>query len=157
MSEKQYGPGQGPGPKAITEDDLVKLLGEQQFGVLATNKRNGRPHVSTVVYQWDPEERIIRISTTADRAKVRRLRNDPRAALHASTPGHMGFAVAEGIAEVSEISERPGDETGLELLAMSPGFDDPADEQAFLEQMVKDRRVVIRLLVDHLYGTVIAA
>ncbi|GAA4365353.1 TIGR03618 family F420-dependent PPOX class oxidoreductase [Actinomadura sp. NPDC048032] len=152
----EYGPGQGPGPKPVGEDELSRLLGEQQFGVLATNRKSGHPHVSTVVYTWDPDERVVRISTTADRAKVKQLRRDPRAALHASGPGHLSFAVAEGAAELSAVSEEPGDATGRELLAMTPGFDDPADERAFLEQMVKDRRLVIRLRVARLYGTVLA-
>ncbi|MBO2460553.1 TIGR03618 family F420-dependent PPOX class oxidoreductase [Actinomadura violacea] len=151
----EYGPGQGPGPKPIDDDGLARLLGEQQFAVLATNRKNGHPHLSTVVYAWDPAERIVRISTTAGRAKVKQIRNDPRAALHASGPDHLSFAVAEGTAELSETSTEPGDATGRELLAMTPGFPDPADERAFLEQMVKDERLVIRLYVDRLYGTVL--
>ncbi|MBD2896362.1 F420H(2)-dependent reductase [Actinomadura sp. RB99] len=151
-----YGPGQGPGPKPVGEDDLARLLGEQQFAVLATTKKSGHPHLSTVVYTWDAAERIARISTTAGRAKVRQIRADPRAALHASAPDHLSFVVAEGRAELSGISEKPGDDAGRELLAMTPGFPDPADERAFLEQMVKDRRLVIRLHVDRLYGTVLA-
>ncbi|MGI5417346.1 TIGR03618 family F420-dependent PPOX class oxidoreductase [Actinomadura luteofluorescens] len=152
----EYGPGQGPGPKPIGDDDLSRLLGEQQFGVLATNRKSGHPHVSTVVYTWDPDERVVRISTTDGRAKVKQLLRDPRAALHASGPGNLSFAVAEGSAELSPVSEEPGDATGRELLAMTPGFEDPADERAFLEQMVKDRRLVIRLHVDRLYGTILA-
>ncbi|GAA1872451.1 PPOX class F420-dependent oxidoreductase [Actinomadura bangladeshensis] len=152
----EYGPGQGPGPKPVGEDELSRILGEQRFAVLATNKKNGHPHVSTVVYTWDPGERVVRISTTAGRAKVKQLRRDPRAALHASSPDHLSFAVAEGTAALSEISERPGDAAGRELLAMTPGFPDPADEQAFLKQMVADRRLVIRLHVTRLYGTVLA-
>ena len=149
----EYGPGQGPGPKPVGEDDLARLLGEQQFAVLATNRKNGHPHLSTVVYAWDPAERVARISTTDGRAKVRQLRNDPRAALHASSADHMAFAVVEGTAELSEVSTEPGDATGRELLAMTPGFADPADERAFLEQMVADRRLVIRLRATRLYGT----
>ncbi|WP_242908974.1 pyridoxamine 5'-phosphate oxidase family protein [Actinomadura terrae] len=152
----EYGPGQGPGPKSIGEDDLARVLAEQTFAVLATNRANGHPHLSTVVYDWDPAERVVRISTTAGRAKVRQISADPRAALHAATPDHMAFAVAEGTAELSEISKEPGDATGRELLAMTPGFDDPDDERLFLEQMVKDRRLVIRLRVNRLYGTVLA-
>ncbi|QKG22657.1 pyridoxamine 5'-phosphate oxidase family protein [Actinomadura verrucosospora] len=151
----EYGPGQGPGPQPIGDDDLARLLGEQQFAVLATNRKSGHPHLSTVVYAWDAAARTVRISTTAGRAKVKQIRNDPRAALHASGPDHLLFAVAEGTAELSEISTEPGDATGRELLAMTPGFPDPADERAFLEQMVKDERLVIRLHVDRLYGTVL--
>ncbi|MBE1533444.1 pyridoxamine 5'-phosphate oxidase family protein [Actinomadura algeriensis] len=152
----EYGPGQGPGPKPVAQDDLERLLAAQPFGVLATNKRDGHPHLSTVVHTWDPDARIVRISTIAGRAKVRQLANDPHAALHVSSDDHMSFAVAEGTAEVSEVSERPGDDVGRELLAMTPGFPDPSDERAFLEQMVKDRRQVIRLRVTRLYGTVLA-
>lgn len=64
----------------------------------------------------------------------------------------MAFAVAEGPAEVSPVSVVPGDETGRELLAMQAPFTDPADETAFFRNVAGDRRVVIRLRVDRLYG-----
>lgn len=63
------------------------------------------------------------------------------------------FAVAEGEAEVSEITTVPGDAVGRELLGMIPKAAKPEDEEAFLEQLVAERRVVIRLKVDRLYGT----
>lgn len=47
----------------------------------------------------------------------------------------------------------PGDAIERELLALMSGFEDPADETAFLEQMVANRRVVIRIRVSRLYGT----
>ncbi|OLT38414.1 PPOX class F420-dependent enzyme [Actinomadura sp. CNU-125] len=152
----EYGPGQGPGPKPVTQDDLERLLAAQPFGVLAIGTPGGHPHLSTVVHTWDPDARIVRISTVAGRAKVRRLADDPRAALHVSSDDHMSFAVAEGTAEVSAVTETPGDAVGRELLALTPGFADPSDERAFLEQMVADRRQVIRLHVTRLYGTVLA-
>ncbi|QFG21999.1 pyridoxamine 5'-phosphate oxidase family protein [Actinomadura sp. WMMB 499] len=152
----EYGPGQGPGPKPASAADLERLLASQPFGVLATNRRSGHPHLSTVVHTWDADARTVRISTVAGRAKVRQLGDDPRAALHVSSDDHLSFAVAEGTAEVSEVSGTPGDAVGRELLAMTPGFPDPADERAFLEQMVKDRRQVIRLRVTRIYGTVLA-
>ncbi|WP_020673470.1 PPOX class F420-dependent oxidoreductase [Amycolatopsis nigrescens] len=146
-------PGSGPGPKALSGDDLDGILAAHQFGVLASNKRNGRPHLTTMAYVWDPAERVLRISTTADRAKVRQLRRDPRAALHVSGGDFWSFVVAEGEVELSEISTTPGDAAGRELLKLRPPFDDPAEENAFLEQMVADRRLVIRLRVERTYGT----
>ncbi|MGW0073578.1 TIGR03618 family F420-dependent PPOX class oxidoreductase, partial [Streptosporangium sandarakinum] len=119
--------------------------------------RDGRPHLASMVFGWDPEERVIRISSAEGRIKVTHLRRDPRATLHAQGENVFSYAVAEGEAEVSEASAEPGDTTGRELLAMAGGFDDPADETAFLEQMVKDRRVVIRLRVSRLYGTALDA
>lgn len=129
------------------------MLGAQQFGVLASVKRSGHPHLSTVLYQWDPDERTVRISTTADRLKVRQLRRDPHAALHVAGPDVWSFAVAEGVAEISDASTVPGDATGRELLAMTSALNAPADEAAFLRQLVAERRLVIRLRVSRLYGT----
>ncbi|GAA0948987.1 PPOX class F420-dependent oxidoreductase [Actinocorallia libanotica] len=142
-----------PAPRALTEEEAARLIGAQRFGALATVKRSGHPHLSTVLYHWDPAERIIRVSTTEDRLKTRHVRNDPRLALHVSGPDVWSFAVAEGEAEVSEPTAEPGDAIGRELLSLTPGFDDPAQEAAFLAQAVAERRVVIRLRVSRLYGT----
>ncbi|GAA1350794.1 pyridoxamine 5'-phosphate oxidase family protein [Streptomyces beijiangensis] len=150
MSKK---PGSGPAPRALTDEELSTLLQGQQFGTLASVRKTGHPHMSTVLYHWSPEERVIRVSTTADRLKVRQLRNDPHASLHVQGPNVWSFAVAEGEAEVSEESTVPGDAVGRELLALTPGFEDPEEEAGFLEQLVDDRRVVVRLRVSRLYGT----
>ncbi|MCX5141755.1 MULTISPECIES: pyridoxamine 5'-phosphate oxidase family protein [unclassified Streptomyces] len=147
------GPGAGPGPRVLTEAELSRLLREQQFGVLASVRRTGHPHLTTVLYSWDAEERVVRVSSTADRLKPRQLRTDPHAALHVSGPDVFSFAVAEGEAEVSAPAAVPGDDVSRELLSLTPGFADPAEEAAFLAQVVADRRVVIRIRVSRLYGT----
>ncbi|MFE5208131.1 PPOX class F420-dependent oxidoreductase [Streptomyces sp. NPDC056600] len=144
---------QGPAPRALSDDALSDLLGGQQFGTLATIKRSGHPHLTTMLYHWDPEARVARFSTTADRVKLRHLRHDPRASLHVQGGDVWSFAVAEGEAEVSDVTTEPGDEVGRELLAMVPERAKPEDERAFLEQLVAERRVVIRLKADRLYGT----
>ncbi|MFF2042521.1 pyridoxamine 5'-phosphate oxidase family protein [Kitasatospora sp. NPDC058170] len=144
---------QGPAPRPLSDEALSELLGAQQFGTLATTRRSGHPHLTTMLYRWDQAERILRFSTTADRAKAAHLRQRPLAALHVQGPDAFSFAVAEGSAEVSEPSSTPGDATGRELLAMLPEEFRPADPQAFLAEQVAERRVVIRLRVDRLYGT----
>ncbi|MFE3017957.1 pyridoxamine 5'-phosphate oxidase family protein [Streptomyces sp. NPDC059256] len=146
-------PGGGPAPRALSEEELDTLLRSQQFGVLASVKRSGHPHLSTVLFHWSPRERIVRVSTTADRLKARQLRRDPHTALHVSGPDVWSFAVAEGDAVVSEPSTEPGDAVGRELLSMTPGFTDPGEEAAFLQQLVRERRVVVRIEVTRLYGT----
>jgi hypothetical protein len=75
--ESTYAPGRGPGALALSDDALAQLLGAHQMGILATNKRSGHPQLSNVAYVWDASERIARISTTADRLKVRQLQRDP--------------------------------------------------------------------------------
>ncbi|MBC9712039.1 TIGR03618 family F420-dependent PPOX class oxidoreductase [Streptomyces sp. TRM66268-LWL] len=146
-------PASGPAPRVLSDAELSELLGAQQFSVLATVRRTGHPHLSTVLHHWDPQERILRISTTAGRLKVRQIQADPHAALHVSGPGNWSFAVAEGEAEVSGPTMTPGDAVGRELLSLTPGFSDPDDELGFLEQLVDEQRVVIRLRVSRLYGT----
>ncbi|CAM5644431.1 pyridoxamine 5'-phosphate oxidase family protein [Streptomyces narbonensis] len=142
-------------PRALSDDALSELLSSQQFGTLATNKSSGHPHLTTMLFHWDPAERVVRFSTTADRVKVKQIRRDPRAAVHVPGGDVWSFAVAEGEAEVSEVTTVPGDATGRELLAMVPEAARPRgeDEAAFLAQLVDERRVVIRLKVSRLYGT----
>ncbi|MEU9109130.1 TIGR03618 family F420-dependent PPOX class oxidoreductase [Streptomyces xanthophaeus] len=124
-------PNAGPPPRALTDQELSQLLSQQQFGVLASVRSTGHPHLSTVLYDWDPEERILRFSSTANRLKVRQIRRDPHASLHVSGPDVWSFAVAEGEAEIA----------------------DPADGAAPGEQPLPDRRVTILLRVSRLYGT----
>ncbi|MEV5557496.1 pyridoxamine 5'-phosphate oxidase family protein [Nonomuraea wenchangensis] len=156
MSE-QYAPGTDPAFRSLADDELSALLGRQRFGALATgDDGSGRPQLSTVLYRWDAEQRVVRISTLADRAKVRRLHQDPRCALYVASDGFDAYAVAEGSAELSPVTSEPGDEVGRELLAMQAGLADPADEGAFLRRMVADRRLVIRIRAARLYGTALA-
>ncbi|MGI5355830.1 pyridoxamine 5'-phosphate oxidase family protein [Streptomyces sp. CA-252508] len=146
---------QGPAPRVLSDEALSGLLASQQFGTLATVKRSGHPHLTTMMYSWDPETRVVRFSTTADRVKVKQLRRDPRAALHVSGGDVWSFAVAEGEAEVSDVTTAPGDVVGRELLGMIPEAARPVGEDAetFLKGLVDERRVVIRLRVGKLYGT----
>ncbi|WRZ88934.1 PPOX class F420-dependent oxidoreductase [Streptomyces sp. NBC_01007] len=144
---------QGPAPRPLSDEALSDLLGKQRFGTLATVKRTGHPHLTTMLYSWDADGRIARFSTTADRVKVEHLRRDPHAALHVQGDNVWSFAVAEGSAEVSEVTMVPGDAVGRELLGMIPKGARPEDGDAFLRQLVAERRLVIRLKVDRLYGT----
>ncbi|MFF8262740.1 PPOX class F420-dependent oxidoreductase [Streptomyces virginiae] len=144
---------QGPAPRSLSVEALSALLAAQQFGTLATVKQSGHPHLTTMLYSWDPETRTVRLSTTADRVKVRHLQRNPRAALHVQGADVWSFAVAEGAAEVSGITTAPGDAVGRELLAMIPTAAKPEDEDEFLKQLVAERRIVIRLSVERLYGT----
>ncbi|MEU2119600.1 TIGR03618 family F420-dependent PPOX class oxidoreductase [Streptomyces sp. NPDC016459] len=144
---------QGPAPRPLSDEALSDLLGRQQFGTLATVKRSGHPHLTTMLYSWDPEARVARFSTTADRVKVTHLRRDPHAALHVRGDDVWSFAVAEGEAEVSGPTTAPGDAVGRELLGMIPEAARPEDEESWLAGQTAERRVVIRLKVDRLYGT----
>jgi hypothetical protein len=108
-----------------------------------------------VLYVWDAAERIARVSTTADRVKAKVLRRDPRAALHVPGPNFWAYAVAECDAEVSEVATTPGDDVCRELLEVHSALLGEQDEdEMFFEQMIKARRLIVRLRLRRLYGLV---
>lgn len=136
-----------------TQDALLKLLSEGNSGVLVTLKRDGRPQLSNVNHAYYPDERIIRVSLTDDRAKTRNLRRDPRASYHVTTADRWAYAVAEGTADLSPVAGDPHDATVEELIRLyrdvqgeHPDWDD------YRAAMVRDRRLVLRLRVERAYG-----
>ncbi|KRC61096.1 pyridoxamine 5'-phosphate oxidase [Agromyces sp. Root81] len=141
------------GPVPLTEAEASELLAAQQFGVLATLKRDGQPHLTTMLYAWNTPERIARFSTTATRLKAVHLRHDPRATLHVSGDDAWSYATLEGRAEVTAPSEEPGDEVGRELLGMLAPELRPVDPTAFFAEAVAEGRVVVRLSADRIGGT----
>ncbi|MFI6880559.1 TIGR03618 family F420-dependent PPOX class oxidoreductase [Streptomyces sp. NPDC050400] len=142
----------GPAPRSLSEQELQQILTEGKFGVLASVRATGHPHLSTVLYRWSQDDRTLRISTTEDRLKPRHFRADPHAALHVRRDD-WAFAVAEGEAEVTAPSIEAGDAVGRELLDMAREFVAEGAEEAFLAEAVAERRVVIRIKVARLYGT----
>lgn len=136
-----------------TQNALLGLLSEGHGGVLVTLKRDGRPQLSNVTHAYYPDERIIRVSITDDRAKTRNLRRDPRASYHVTGSDRRAYTVAEATAELSPVAREPYDETVEELMRLyrdvqgeHPDWDD------FRAAMVRDRRVVLRLKVERAYG-----
>jgi len=138
------------------EQQLLDLIANGQEGILAAVTGAGYPHLTNVLYVWDPEERTARVSTTADRVKARILRRDPRAALHVAGSHFFAYAVAECDAQSSEVASTPGDEACLELLQVHSAFYGEQDEAVFFQQMIDARRLVVRLRVRRLYGVVLA-
>ncbi|MFI6062615.1 PPOX class F420-dependent oxidoreductase [Streptomyces sp. NPDC051286] len=135
------------------QDALLRLIAEEVGGVLVTLKRDGRPQLSNVNHFYYPEERIIRVSVTEDRAKTRNLRRDPRASYHVTSKDRWAWTVADGTAELSPVAADPHDATVEELITLyrdvqgeHPDWDD------YRSAMVRDRRIVLRLHVEHVYG-----
>ncbi|MEU6257867.1 PPOX class F420-dependent oxidoreductase [Streptomyces sp. NPDC047043] len=137
----------------MTQDTLLELLSDHRSGVLVTLKRDGRPQLSNVSHHYYPDEGIVRISVTDDRAKTRNLRRDPRASYHVSTPDRRAYTVVEGTAELTPVAKDPHDDTVEELIRLyrdvlgeHPDWDD------YRAAMVRDGRLVVRLKVDRAYG-----
>jgi PPOX class probable F420-dependent enzyme len=140
---------------ASLDSRLVGLLREHRIGRLATIKRDGRPQLSNVIYSWDDATRTIRVSVTADRAKTYNLRRDPRASFHVDGKGGWSYVVAEGNAELSPVAAEPTDATVDELVEIYRAISgEHPDWDDFRATMVRERRLVLRLPVDRVYGLV---
>lgn len=132
---------------------LLQLLGEVDGGVLATIGRNGRPQLSNVNHHYDPAERILRVSLTEDRVKTRNLRRDPRASYHVTSQDRWAWTVAEGTAELTATAAAPEDGTVAELVELYRAIrGEHPDWDEYRAAMVEDRRLVMRLRVEHAYG-----
>jgi PPOX class probable F420-dependent enzyme len=136
-----------------THNALLALLSEGHGGVLVTLKRDGRPQLSNVSHAYDPDERIIRVSITDDRAKTRNLRRDPRASYHVTSPDRRAYTVAEGTAELSPVAKDPYDDTVEELVRLYRDvLGEHPDWGEYRAAMVRDGRLVLRLRVERAYG-----
>jgi PPOX class probable F420-dependent enzyme len=137
-----------------SETELWALVAAGRQAVLATLKHDGLPQLSNVLYVPDADGRTVRISTTADRRKAVNLARDPRAVLHVSGEDFWAFAVAEGTATLSPVAAKPGDEACQELLAVHTAFYGTLDTDTFFVEMIANRRLVVRLDLDHVYGII---
>jgi PPOX class probable F420-dependent enzyme len=142
----------------MTDDvALLDQIASTNEGALAIVKRDGYPQLSNIFYAWDPVERIARISTKADRVKAKVLRRDPHAALYVPGPHFFAWVVAEGDAELSEVTTTPGDATAQELLQIYEMLGETSDRDALFAKMIEEQRLVIRLGVRRVYGMAMAA
>jgi PPOX class probable F420-dependent enzyme len=129
------------------------LLAESRLGVLATIKSNGLPQLSPVTPFYDQQAGVIHVSMTEGRAKTANLRRDPRAALEVTSTDGWAWATAEGT--VTLIG--PGtDPDGPEVEALVDYYRRAAGEHPdwdeYRSAMVSDRRVLMTMTVDHVYG-----
>jgi PPOX class probable F420-dependent enzyme len=135
-----------------TEEELWELVTHEREGVLATVRRDGTPQLSNVLYAVDEEAGLIRISTTADRAKARILRRNPAASLHVAGEDFWHYAVVEGHTTVTDPATTPGDAVTDELALVHGTLYGAVERPAFDQQMIENRRLVVRLPVERIHG-----
>lgn len=132
---------------------LLALFAELRGGSLITLRRDGRPQASIVIHVWDPDRRAVRISVTDDRAKTRNLRRDPRASYHVVAPDLSAWAVGDGFAELTPPATDPRDDTVEALVDLYRTLaGEHPDWAEYRASMVADRRVVLTLAFEHVYG-----
>ncbi|MFE0105909.1 PPOX class F420-dependent oxidoreductase [Streptomyces sp. NPDC059009] len=136
-----------------TPFDPRTLLAESRLGVLATIKADGRPQLSPVQPYYDRDSDLLYVSMTEGRAKTANLRRDPRATLEVTRPDGLAWATAEGTATLTG----PGtDSHGAEVEALVRYYRLAAGEHPDWDEyrsvMVSDRRVLMTMTVEHVYG-----
>jgi PPOX class probable F420-dependent enzyme len=137
----------------MTGFDPRELLSKSRLGVLATIKGDGRPQLSPVMPFYDAEAGLLYVSMTEGRAKTANLRRDPRGALEVTGSNGRSWATAEGTVTLTG----PGaDPHGPEVEALVDYYRSAAGEHPDWDEyrsvMVSDRRVLMALAVDRVYG-----
>lgn len=121
-------------------------------GVLLTQRRDGHPQLSNIVYAV-ADDGLIRISITATRAKYKNLVREPWAALYVTQDDFWAYVVLEGEAEVSPIAEATDDDTVDELVELYRSLSgEHPDWDDYRRAMVADERAVVRLRPTRAYG-----
>ena len=136
-----------------SRSDHDTLLSSARLGVLATIKASGLPQLSPVTPFYDAAAGTLMVSMTEGRAKTANLRRDPRAALEVTSSDGRAWAVAEGPVTLTG----PGtDPQGPEVEALVTYFRAAAGEHPDWDEyratMVADRRVLMTMTVERVYG-----
>ena len=134
-------------------DDALAAARANREAVLTTIRGNGLPQLSNVL-QSVGDDGLIRVSTTADRAKFTNLARRPWAAVHVNGDNFFSYAVIEGDVELSPVAERPDDATVDELVELYRALmgADHEDWDDYRRAMVEDRRAVVRIRPTRAYG-----
>ena len=133
---------------------LLAAFGERGNCALATIAADGRPHITNISYAFDAGTATFRISITDTRVKTRNLRRDPRASLYITGADRWPYTVADGTAELSPVAADPDDQTVEALIDVYRAVtgSEHQDWDDYRQAMVADRRLVLTVGVDHVYG-----
>ena len=136
--------------------DMHALLAQARIGVLATIKSDGRPQLSPVMPHYDRPAGVIYVSTAEGLAKTANIRRDPRVSLQATSADGRSWVTAEGTATLIG----PGsDPRGPEVQALVDYYRAAAGEHPdwaeYRTAMVADRRVLIVMKVEKVYGAMV--
>jgi PPOX class probable F420-dependent enzyme len=138
----------------MTEEDvLLASVAASHRGVLATIGRDSRPQLSNVVHTFDPATKLIRVSTTADRAKTHNLERDPRASYYVPGSDFWKFTVADTTADLTPVAQTVDDAVVDEVVEVYRAISgEHSDWDEYRAAMVEEQRLVIRLHVVSVYG-----
>ncbi|HET7432523.1 MAG TPA: PPOX class F420-dependent oxidoreductase [Nocardioides sp.] len=133
-------------------DDALAAARATHQSVLTTIRRDGRPQLSNVLHAV-MDDGVIRVSTTADRAKYHNLRREPWAALKVDGESFWSYAVLEADVSLSEVAADPHDAAVDELVELYRSISgEHSDWEDYRRAMAAEHRVVVRLTPTRAYG-----
>ena len=130
------------------------FLAANHNAVCTTFRRNGAAQLSIVTSGL--YGRGAAFTTTGDRAKHRNLGRDPRCTLLVSHADWRPFLVLEGNATVLSQDNTPAEELRVafrDVFRAASGKEHPNWDE-YDRVMVEDRRVIVIVTPEHVYGTV---
>ena len=135
-------------------DNIRDFISNNDKAVLSTFRRSGQAQLSIVVV--GAHEDGAAFTTTEDRAKLLNLRRDPRCSLLVSQDGWWGFVVLEGAARILAADNTDPEELrqAFRDVYRSISGEHP-DWDEYDRAMVEDRRAVVIVVPDHIYGTAV--
>ena len=132
--------------------DALEYAHSRRQAILATQRRDGRPQLSNIVYQLG-DDGLIRISVTATRAKTKNLGRDPRASLHVLGDEFSSYCVIDCDAELMPVAGDPHDATVDALVDYYRALSgEHSDWDEYRRAMVTDKRLLLLLTPTHAYG-----
>ena len=146
--------------RRVNERGVMELTAKQRDflnanhnAVFSTFRRNGAAQLSIVTSGLYADG--VAFTTTADRAKHRNLTRDPRCTLLVSHDEWRPFLVVEGTATVLTQDNTPADElrTAFRDVFRSAAGKEHPDWDEYDRVMVEDRRVIVVVTPEHVYGT----
>lgn len=138
----------------MSDFDPRDLIATSSLGVLATIRSDGLPQLSPVTAVYDRNSDTIRVSMTEGRAKTANLRRDPRAAIEFTSSDGRSWATAQGPVTLQGPSTDPHSaevDALVEYYRRGSGGEHP-DWEEYRQVMVDDRRVLMTMTVEHVYG-----
>ena len=134
--------------------DKVKNFATQTHrAVLTTFRRNGAAQMSII--SCGPYRDGIAFTVTENRVKLKNLRRNPRCSLMISNENWWGFIVLEGKATIMSADNTEPRElrTALQDAYRTCSGEEHSNWEEYDQAMRDDRRSVIIVVPDHIYGT----
>ena len=133
-------------------DNIRDFISNNDKAVLSTFRRNGQAQLSIVVVGTHDDGAAF--TTTEDRAKLLNLRRDPRCSLLVSQDSWWGFVVLEGNARILAPDTTDPEELrqAFRDVYRSISGEHP-DWDEYDRAMVEDKRAVVIVVPDRIYGT----